>query len=187
MRILSSCNHVSTTVWFYNLLDENNSRMPRAFLKKKSLQQQLTKRQMHDRLFPISPIIHLRDVRDVGYWWRSINKLMSDVRLLTPAQGQNSIGSDGKRESGESVLSSRFDYVDDIGLKTAVFSKLFSLYSHSKNALKKLPWVLAYDMHSCIIHTPKFRQENSEKNLKRKEKNSSCFDTVIWMHHMVTN
>ena len=60
--------------------------MLRAILNK-SRRQHSTKRQLYGHLPPITKTIQVRRTRHAGHCWRSMDELMSDVLLWTPAYG----------------------------------------------------------------------------------------------------
>ena len=68
-------------------LDGNYTRMLRAILNK-SWRQHPTRHQLYGHLRPIMKTIQDRQTRHAGHCWRSKDKLISDVLLLTPAYGQ---------------------------------------------------------------------------------------------------
>ena len=72
-------------------LDRNHTRMLQAILNK-SWKQQTTKQQLYDHLPLISKTIHIWRIRHVGHFWRSKDKLISDVLFWTPSHGQASVG-----------------------------------------------------------------------------------------------
>ena len=53
---------------------------------------QPTKQQLYDHLPPITKTIKVRRTRHAGHYWRSRNKLISDVLLWTPLHGQAKAG-----------------------------------------------------------------------------------------------
>ena len=113
-------------------LDGIYTRMVRAILNK-SWKQHSTKQQLYGQLPPISKSNQVRLTRHARHCWRSKDEVMSDVLLWTPRHGRASagrrartylhqfctnpdvvwktcreqwtIGTDGVRESGKSVLS----------------------------------------------------------------------------------
>ena len=64
-------------------LDGNYTRILRAILNK-SWRKHPTKRQLYGHLRPITKIIQIRRTRNAGHYWRSKDKLLSDVLLWTP-------------------------------------------------------------------------------------------------------
>ena len=72
-------------------LDGNYSRMLQSILNK-SWWQHPTRHQLYDHLPPITKTIQVRRTRHAGYCWRSMEELISDVLLWTPAYGQAKAG-----------------------------------------------------------------------------------------------
>ena len=72
-------------------LDSNYTRMLRAILNK-SWRQHLTKQQLYIHRPPITKTIKIRRTRHAGHYWRSRNKLKSDVLLWTPSHGRAKAG-----------------------------------------------------------------------------------------------
>ena len=72
-------------------LDSNYTRMLQAVLNK-SRRQQPTKQQLYSHLPPITKTIQVRQTRHAGHYWRSKDKLISDVIQWTPSHGQAKIG-----------------------------------------------------------------------------------------------
>ena len=121
-------------------LDGNYTRMLRAILNK-SWQQHPTRHQLHGHLPPITKTIKVRRTRHTGHCWRSRDELISDVLLWTPTHGRakagrpartyiqhyvkiqhvvqescqrrSTIGKNGERGSGISMLPARHDDDDD--------------------------------------------------------------------------
>ena len=58
----------------------------------KSWKHHPTKQQLYGYLPSISQTIQVRRARHVGYFWRSKDKLISDIFLWTPKHGNNSVG-----------------------------------------------------------------------------------------------
>ena len=65
-------------------LDGNYARMQPAILTKPR-KQHPTKQQLYGHLPPIWKTIQVRWTRHVGYYWRSTDKLQSDILLWTPS------------------------------------------------------------------------------------------------------
>ena len=76
--LLCGCFKWMLTVHIEKKLDENCSRMLQAILNK-SWKQHPTKQQLYGHLPPISKTIQIRWTRYVGHYWRSKDKLMSDI------------------------------------------------------------------------------------------------------------
>ena len=72
-------------------LDGNYTRMLRAILKK-SWRQHPARHQLYGHLPPITKTIQVRRTRYAGHCWRSMDVLISDVLLWTPAYGQAKTG-----------------------------------------------------------------------------------------------
>ena len=71
--------------------DGKYTRMMRAILNK-SWKQHPTKQQLYDHQPPIPKTIQIRWTRHAGHFWRSEDKLKSDILLWTPAHGHASVG-----------------------------------------------------------------------------------------------
>ena len=121
-------------------LDGNYTRMLRAILNK-SWRQHPTRHQIYGHLPLITKTIQVRRTRHAGHYWRSRDELISDVLLWTPhmakqkqdnqlehiyssyvrirdvalktSQRRWTIGRNGERGSGVSVLAARHDDDDD--------------------------------------------------------------------------
>ena len=93
--LLYGCTTWTLTKCFEKKLDENYRRMLHAVLNR-SWKQYPTKQQLYDHLPPISQTIEVRWTRHVGHNWRSKEKLISDILLLTPAHRYSSIGQPAK-------------------------------------------------------------------------------------------
>ena len=72
-------------------LDGNYTRMLRAILNR-SWQQHPTLHQLYGHLSHITKTIQARRTRHAGHYWRSIDEIVSDVLLWTPAYGQSKAG-----------------------------------------------------------------------------------------------
>ena len=72
-------------------LDGNYTRMLRAILNK-SWWQHPTRHQLYDHQPPITKTVQVRRTRHVGHCWRSMDELIRDVLLWTPAYGQANAG-----------------------------------------------------------------------------------------------
>ena len=68
-------------------LDGNYSKRLRAILNK-SWRQHPTKKQLYGHLPPITKTIKIRRARHARHYWRSRDKLISDVLLCTPKAGR---------------------------------------------------------------------------------------------------
>ena len=84
--LLYGCTTWMLTEWLEKKLDGNYTRMLRAMLNK-SWRQHPTRHQLYGHLPPIMKTIQVRQTRHVGHWWRSRDKLISDVLLWTPTYG----------------------------------------------------------------------------------------------------
>ena len=121
-------------------LDGNYTRMLRAILNK-SWRQHPTRHQLYGHLPPITKTIKVRQTRHAGHFWRSRDKLISDVLYGSPHMAKQKqddqldhryssygrirdvalktcqrrwiIGRSGERGSGISVLATRHDDDDD--------------------------------------------------------------------------
>ena len=138
--LLYGCTTWTVTKQLEKKLDGNYSRMLRAILNK-SWRQHPTRHQLYGHLPPITKIIQVRRTKHAGHCWRSRDELISDVLLWTPAYGRAkagdqlehtyssnvrirdvalttsrrrwTIGRNGERWSGVSVLAARHDDDDD--------------------------------------------------------------------------
>ena len=72
-------------------LHGNYTRILRAILNK-SWKQHSTKQQLYSHLQPITKTIQVRQTRHAGHCRRSRNKLISDIFLRTPSNGQAKAG-----------------------------------------------------------------------------------------------
>ena len=135
--LLYGCTTWMLTKRMEKKLDSNYTKMPRAILNKSS-RQYPTKQQLYGHLPPISKTIKVRRTRHAGHCWRSRDELIRDVCLWTPSHGRAkaerpartyiqqlcedsrcsperwTIGRDGKRGSGISVLMARQDDDNEI-------------------------------------------------------------------------
>ena len=89
--LLYGCTTWTLTKQLKKKLDGNFTRMLRAILNK-SWWQHPTRHQLYGHLPPITKTIQVRRTRDVGHCWRSKDKLISDVLLWIPADGQAKAG-----------------------------------------------------------------------------------------------
>ena len=69
-------------------LDGNYTRMMQAILNKSWRQQTTKQQQLYGPLPPITKPIKVRRTRHAEHWWKSRNKLISDVLLWTPSHGR---------------------------------------------------------------------------------------------------
>ena len=79
------------TVIFSKNLDGNYTRMLRAILNKSWLQHP-TRHQLYGHLPPITKTIQVWWTRHAGHYWRSRDKLISDVLLWTPTHSRAKAG-----------------------------------------------------------------------------------------------
>ena len=84
--LLYGCTTWMLTKQLKKKLDGNYTRILHAILNK-SWRQQPTKYQLYGHLPPIMKIIQVRQTMHTGHFWRSRDKLISDVLLWTPAYG----------------------------------------------------------------------------------------------------
>ena len=84
--LLYGCTTWTLTKQLEKKLDSNYTRMLQAILNK-SCRQHPTKHQLYGHLPPIMKTIQVRRTRYAGHYWRSRNKLISDVLLWTPTYG----------------------------------------------------------------------------------------------------
>ena len=89
--LLYGCTTWTITKRLEKKLDSNYTRMLRAILNK-SWQQHPTRHQLYSHLPPITKTIQARRTRHAGHCWRSMDELISDVLLWTPAYGQAKAG-----------------------------------------------------------------------------------------------
>ena len=80
---LYGCTTWTLTKRLEKQVDGNYTRMLRAILNK-SWRQHPTRHQLYGHLPPIPKTIQARQTRHAGHCWRSRDKLISDVLLLTP-------------------------------------------------------------------------------------------------------
>ena len=81
--LLYGCITWTLTKRLEKKLDGNYTRMLRAILNK-SWRQHPTRHQLYGHLPPIMKTIQVRQTRHAGHYWRSRDKLISDVLLWTP-------------------------------------------------------------------------------------------------------
>ena len=72
--------------------EEDRQQLNKNAASSKSWGQQPTKHQLYGHLPPITKIIKVRRTRHAGHWWRSRDKLISDVLLWTPTYGRTKAG-----------------------------------------------------------------------------------------------
>ena len=72
-------------------LNENYTRMLQDVLNI-SWQQHPTKQQLYSHLLSFSKTIQIRRTRKAGHYWRSKDKLISNILLWTPSYGGTSVG-----------------------------------------------------------------------------------------------
>ena len=89
--LLYGCTTWTLTKWLEKKLDGNYTRMLQAILNK-SWQQHPTRHQLYGHLLPITKTIQARRTRHAGHCWRSMDELISDVLLWTPAYSQAKAG-----------------------------------------------------------------------------------------------
>ena len=89
--LLYGCTTWMLTKWLEKKLDGSYTRMLRAILNK-SWQQHPTRHQLYGHLPPITKTIQVRRTRHAGHYWRSRDKLLSDVLLWTPTYGRAKAG-----------------------------------------------------------------------------------------------
>ena len=85
--LLYECTTWTLTKRMEKKLDGNYTRMLWVILNK-SWRQHPTKQQLYGHLPPVTKTIQVRRTRHAGHCWRSRDKLISDVLLWTPSQGQ---------------------------------------------------------------------------------------------------
>ena len=89
--LLYGCTTWMQTKRLEKKLDGNYTRMLRAILNK-FWRQHPTGHQLYGHLPPITKTIQVRRTRHAGHGWRSKDKLISDVLLWTPTNGQAKAG-----------------------------------------------------------------------------------------------
>ena len=89
--LLYECTIWTLTKRMEERLDGNYTRMLWAILNK-SWRNHPTKQQLYGHLPPISKTIQVRRSRHSRIWWRSRNKLISDILPWTPSHGQAKAG-----------------------------------------------------------------------------------------------
>ena len=89
--LLYGCTTWTLTKRLKKKLDGNYTKMLRAILNK-SWWQHLTRHQLYGHLPPITKTIQVRWTKHAGHCWRSKDKLISDVLLCSPTNGQAKAG-----------------------------------------------------------------------------------------------
>ena len=89
--LLYGCTTWMLTKRMEKKLDGNYARMLWAELNN-SRKQHPTKEQLYGHLPPITKIIEVRRIRNAGHWWRTKDKLISDVLLWTPSHERANVG-----------------------------------------------------------------------------------------------
>ena len=89
--LLYGCTTWTLTKQLKKKLDGNYTRILRAILNK-SWRQLPTGHKLYGHLPPITKTIQVRRTRHAGHCWRSMDELISDVLLWTPAYGQAKAG-----------------------------------------------------------------------------------------------
>ena len=89
--LLYGCTTWALTKRLEKKLDGNYTRMLRAILNK-SWRQHPTRHQLYGHLPPITKTIQVRRTRHAGHYWRSRDKVISDVLLWTPTYGRAKAG-----------------------------------------------------------------------------------------------
>ena len=141
--LLYGCTTWTLTKYMEKKLDSNYTIMLQAVLNK-FWRQHPTKQLLYGQLPPITKTIQVTQTRHAGHFWRSKDKLMSDVLQWTPhmdeqrlndqqvpiynssmpiqdtawktSQERCTIERDGERESGRSMLVVRHDDDDDVAI-----------------------------------------------------------------------
>ena len=90
-KLLYGCTTWMRTKRLEKKLDSNYTRMLQAILNK-SWRQHPTKHQLYGHLPPSTKTLQVRWTRHVGHYWRSRDKLISDVLLWTPTYGRAKAG-----------------------------------------------------------------------------------------------
>ena len=95
-RIFFYCGCVDKTIWMLTKriekkLDDNCTRMLWVIWNK-SRKQYFTKQQLHGHLPPISKTIQIRQTAHTGQYWRSKDKLISDVLQWISSHGRANVG-----------------------------------------------------------------------------------------------
>ena len=89
--LLYGCTTWTLTNRMEKKFDGNYTRMLRAILNR-SWRQHPAKHQMYGHLPPITKTIQVRRTGPAGHWWRSRDKLISDVLQWTHSYGQAKAG-----------------------------------------------------------------------------------------------
>ena len=89
--LLYGCTTWTLTKRLKKKLDGNYTRMLRAILNK-AWRQHPARHQLYGHLRPVTKTIQVRQTRHAGHWWRSKDKLISDVLLWTPPYCQAKAG-----------------------------------------------------------------------------------------------
>ena len=89
--LLYGCTTWTLTKRLENKLDGNYARMLRAILNK-SWRQHPTKHRLYGYLASITKTIQVRRTRHTGHFWRSREKVISDVFLWTPTYNRAKAG-----------------------------------------------------------------------------------------------
>ena len=89
--LLCGCTPWTLTIRTEKKLDSKYTKMLLTILNK-SWEQHPTKQQLNGHLPPIMKTIKFRRTRHVGHYWRSRDKLISDILLWTPLHGQANAG-----------------------------------------------------------------------------------------------
>ena len=89
--LLYGCTTWTLTKQLKKKLDDNYTRILRAILNK-FWRQHTTRHQVYGHVPPITKTIQVRRTRHAGHYWRSKDKLISDVLLWTPEYGQAKAG-----------------------------------------------------------------------------------------------
>ena len=85
--LLYGCTTWTLTKCMEQKFDDNYARMLQAILNK-SWRQHPTKQQLYGHLPPLMKTIQVRQIRHVGYCWRSGDELISNILLWTPSHGR---------------------------------------------------------------------------------------------------
>ena len=89
--LLYGCTTWMQTKHMEKKLDGNDTRMLQVILNK-SWRQHPTKQQLYGHLPPMMKTIQVRQIRHAGHFWRSREKLISDVLPWTPSHEQAKAG-----------------------------------------------------------------------------------------------
>ena len=109
--LLYGCTTWTLTKWLEKKLDSNYTRMLRAILNK-SWWQHPTRHQLYGHLPPITKTIQVRWTGHAGHSWRSRDKLISDVLLLTLHMAEQ------KQDNQLEHTYSIYVRIRDVALKT---------------------------------------------------------------------